>query len=414
MDVEQVLLRMAIALGLGLLVGLQRERKGDELAGIRTFGLITLAGAMAAAISVQIANYWLLAAGTLSVALMMAVGHFRAQVTGGKPSGLTTELAAVLMFMLGAYVAIGEVSVGIVAGGSVALLLYWKGPLHNFVNRMGERDVQSVMQFVLIALVILPVLPRGSMGPYNAFNPFSTWLVVVLVVGVSLAGYVLYRMLPRVGAVLGGAVGGLISSTATTVSYARRTRSAPESSSISAVAIMLANSVSFVRVVVLVALFAPTAFQAMRVPLISFSIVLAALSGVAWLVGGRTHVAMAAQKNPAELTAALVFGGLYALVKLATAWGTATFGAGSLFVIAIISGLTDMDAITLSTAEMATNAQIDASVAWRVIITACLANLAFKYGCVVVLGAGPLVRRISWLFGLTLAGGLALLLFFQF
>jgi len=414
MDIEQVLLRMAIALGMGLLVGLQRERKGDELAGIRTFGLITLAGAMAGVISAQITEYWLLAAGTLSVAVMMAVGHFRAQVTGGKPSGLTTEFAAVLMFMLGAYVAIGEVSIGIVAGGSVALLLHWKGPLHNFVNRMGERDVQSIMQFVLIALVILPVLPRESMGPYKAFNPFSTWLVVVLVVGVSLAGYVLYRLLPRAGAVLGGAVGGLISSTATTVSYARRTKSAPESSNISAVAIMLANSVSFFRVVVLVSVFAPAAFQAMRVPLITFSIVLVGLSGVAWLVGGRTRVAMADQKNPAELTAALVFGGLYALVKLATAWGAATFGAGSLFVIAIISGLTDMDAITLSTAEMATNAQIDAGVAWRVIITACLANLAFKWGCVLVLGARPLVWRISWLFGLTLVGGLALLILFQF
>ena len=161
-------------------------------------------------------------------------------------------------------------------GGAVALLLHWKDPLHGFVRKMGDRDMSAIMRFVLIALVILPVLPKRNYGPYETLNPFETWLVVVLVVGMSLAGYVLYKFVPpQAGALIGGAVGGLISSTATTVSFARRTASEPAAAALAAQAIMVANTVSVLRVVLLVFLFAGVSAWDMWLPLAAVALTVA-------------------------------------------------------------------------------------------------------------------------------------------
>ena len=226
MDTQTLLIRLGIALGLGLLVGLQRERKGEELAGIRTFALITVLGTLMAYLDVQGGGgHWLVCAGAVALGAVMAVGAFNKARTHVTDLGLTTEIAALVMYGIGAYLAQGDEVVALVLGGVVVLLLYWKNVLHGFVQKMGDKDFSAIMQFVLIAVVIWPVLPRQKFGPYGFFNPFETWLVVILVVSISLAGYVLYKFVPpSAGALLGGAVGGMISSTATTVSYARRSR----------------------------------------------------------------------------------------------------------------------------------------------------------------------------------------------
>ncbi len=212
---------LAISLALGLLIGLQRERTETHLAGIRTFALIALLGTIGALLGLEFGG-WVVAAGLLSVALIFFAAGLTNSQTKQAAHGLTTEVAALLTFGVGAYLVVGQAAMAVVVGGMVALLLYWKEPLHKFAQQIGEADIKAIMQFVLISLVILPVLPNKTYGPYNILNPFEIWLIVVLIVGIGLAGYVAYKIFgQRGGTLLLGILGGIISSTATTVSYAR-------------------------------------------------------------------------------------------------------------------------------------------------------------------------------------------------
>jgi uncharacterized membrane protein (DUF4010 family) len=425
MDTFQTLSTLALSLGLGLLVGLQRERKGEPLAGIRTFALITLLGTLGALLGDTLgpaAATWIIAAGAVAIAVLLATGGL---IKSRSPDqhhdiGLTTEIAALVMYALGAYLVEGDQKAAIVVGGAVALLLHWKAPLHGFVQKMGDADVSAIMQFVLVALVIFPVLPNRDMGPYGVLNPFKIWLVVVLIVGMSLAGYVLSKFLPpSVGTFVGGAVGGLVSSTAATVSYARRSRSHPERWPLALQAIMTANTVSVLRVIALLALFSGSLFSTLVRPIVLMTAAMAALTFATMFfkVPRSESVAKDDAGNPAELRSALTFGGLYALVKLAVAWGKANFGASALYAIGALSGLTDMDAITLSISDMARNAQgaagpLDPYVAWRVILLAICANLVFKGGSVLVLATGPLKRWTVIFFLTAIAAGGAIFLLF--
>ena len=410
METREILIRLGISLGLGLLVGLQRERKGEELAGIRTFALLTLMGTLLALIGKQTANVWVVPAGAMALGAIMATGYsvktrYKQQVVG-----LTTEIAALVMYGLGAYLAEGPQVVALVLGGAVVLLLYWKNVLHGFVQHMGDRDVSAIMQFVLIALVIWPVLPLERMGPHGFFNPFETWLVVVLVVGMSLIGYVLYKIVPpTASAILGGAIGGLISSTAATVSYSRRARSDPTSAPLAAQAIMMANTISVLRVIVLLSLFARERALPLVQPLAAMAGILALLTLVTFWLGRHAHAQLPPQGNPTELKAALLFAAIYTAVKFATAWGKAAFGTTALYIIGGVSGLTDVDAITLSMSDSARNQTVLDGIAWRVILVAVLSNLLFKGASVMVLGNARLKKWIASLFLAGMIGGIAII-----
>ena len=413
---------MGVSLGLGLLVGLQRERKGEELAGIRTFALLSVLGTILGLLGRTMAanGSWVVPAGAVGVGLVLAVGALNKARMNQAEIGLTTEVAALVVYALGAYIAYLEgdgLIVAVVLGGVIVLLLYWKDILHGFVKRMGDKDVAAIMTFVLIALVIWPVLPRERYGPYGFFNPFQTWLVVVLVVGMSLIGYVLYKLVPpTAGAILGGAVGGLISSTATTVSYARRSRDPSSNGALAAQAIMTANTVSVLRVIALLALFTQSQIVPMLGPLGAMAGVMGLLTLVTFWMGRHAKAGMPPQGNPTELKGAILFAAIYTLVKLATAWGKATFGsaaAKALYVIAGISGLTDVDAITLSMSESANNGSVALDVVWRVVLVAILANMLFKGGCVMVLGNVRLKKWVGVLFTLAIVGGGAILVWWK-
>lgn len=251
--IPQPFVQLAVALGLGLLVGLQRERVDSAIAGIRTFSLITLLGAVAAYLG-QAFGGWVIAVGLLAVAILVVSGNLVRLKDGTAEAGQTTEFTALLMYGVGALVVIGPMPFAVVLAGAVAVLLHLREPLHRFVGRIGEEDLKAIMQFVLIALVILPVLPDQPMGPYQVLNPYQIWWMVVLIVGLSLAGYVAFKLFgARAGAVLGGVLGGVISSTATTVTYARRSREDPESSRLAALIVMLASTVVYGRVLVEIA-----------------------------------------------------------------------------------------------------------------------------------------------------------------
>jgi uncharacterized membrane protein (DUF4010 family) len=399
-------LNLGIALGLGLLVGLQRERAASALAGIRTFALITLLGAVCGLLATPLGG-WVVGAGLVSIAALAWVGN-ALRPPSDEPPGLTTEVAMLLMFVVGAMVTMGPRTAGVMTGAACAVLLQLKPPLRRFTRVLTDADLRAIMQFAAMTLIILPVVPDRTFGPYDAFNPRHVWLMVVLVVGMSLAGYLAYRVLgQRTGTLLAGLVGGLVSSTATTVSFAKRAKSQPGTAGAAALAILLASCVLYVRLMVEVSAVAPrvsgTILGAIAVPLVATL----AVAGWAFLRGKSERAEAPALSNPAELSSALVFAGIFAVVQFAAAFGADRFGQTGTYAVAAISGLTDMDAITLSVARMAQSGQVTPEAAAKAIAVGALSNTVFKTAVVGWLGGVAMLRRIGWMMGVSAAACVA-------
>lgn len=406
---QEVFIQLGLALLLGMLVGLQRERTEGSIAGIRTFPLITVFGTICALLGRDLGG-WILAAGLVAVAAMVALANFIKVRAGEIDPGLTTEMAVLVMFGAGAYLVLGEKAVAVAMGAIVAVLLQWKQPLHQFVDKVGEKDMKAIIQFVLISLVILPVVPNQTYGPFNVLNPYKIWLLVVLIVGISFCGYVAYKLFgARAGTLLGGLIGGLVSSTATTVSYSRRTRETPGVEGLAALVIMLASSSVFVRVLIEISAVAPQHFARMSAPILMMMASLALIAGGAFFFTNHQNQQMPDQGNPAQLKSALVFGVLYGVVLLAAAAAKEHLGQRGLFMVAMLSGLTDMDAITLSTSQLVADERLHVDTGWRVILAASMSNLVSKACIVAVMGRPALFARIVVMFGMAMVAGFAIL-----
>ncbi|HUP49743.1 MAG TPA: MgtC/SapB family protein [Thermoanaerobaculia bacterium] len=395
------LVDLAIAIGLGLLVGFQRESQARNV-GLRTFALVTMSGALAGLL-VPAAGGWIVALGLLAVGLLAAVDHYADSRQGH--TGLTTEVAMVAMYLIGVYLTAGDRRIAVVMGGTVAVLLQAKAPFRRVMERLGSDDVRAIMQLALLSLVILPILPNRDFGPWRVLNLFEIWLLVVLIVGINLAGYIAWRFTRGdTGTLLTGLLGGVISSTATTVTYARRTRGREAAAPVAAVVLMIATAVVLVRVLIEVAVVAPAIFPSVAVPIAIVLVMAALLSLAVWWRTRREAADMPDQESPTMLRAALLFGALYAVVLLGAAWVKEGAGEAGLYAVAAVAGLTDVDAITLSTARMAAVGEVEATQTWRVILIAFLSNLVFKLGIVAVAGSRRLLATVATLFALLGAG----------
>ena len=407
--------RLGISLLIGALVGLQREHGAVTFAGLRTFPLITVLGTLSAVIDRQYSGSgWVIAAALLGITAVVLVTHAHRLRSEEPRIGITTVAAVLVMFVVGAYLAEGNRSVAVAVGASVAVLLQFKPELHGIAARLGDDDMRAIMQFALLTCIVLPVLPNQTYGPFEVLNPFNIWLMVVLIVGISLGAYIAYKFFGRTaGMFLGGVLGGAISSTATTVCYARRSQRDRNISQQAAVVIMIASSIVYFRVLVEIAVVAPHYLAELGLPMV---ILFAAglLASLATWYGLRDHPnEMPTHSNPTELGSALVFGVLYAAVLLALAGAQEYLGGRGLYVVAAVSGLTDMDAITLSTARLVRDGPeaggISASVGWRLLVVASMTNLVFKGGIVALLGRRQLLGRIALLFAVPLLTGVVLL-----
>jgi uncharacterized membrane protein (DUF4010 family) len=284
--------------------------------------------------------------------------------------------------------------------------------MHALAHAFGKRDFMAIMQFVIISLIVLPVLPNRAFDPFGVLNPFSIWLMVVLIVGISLAGYVIYKFAgQRAGTILAGLLGGLISSTATTASYARRSRATPGSRGFAVHVIVIASSVVFIRVLVLMAVAGPSVFVALAPPMAAMAAVFAVLAFVSSWFGLKFAQRMPEQKNPTELGGAILFGVLYAVVLLAVAFARERLGIRGIYAVAVLSGLTDMDAITLSVTSLAHEGKLAVGEAWRAVLAASLSNIAFKAGIAAVLGGLHLFLRVAIFFAIAAIAGALLLIY---
>lgn len=400
---------LAIALGLGLLVGLQRESVAMPLGGLRTFSLVTLFGALCALLAAPFGG-WVVGAGVLAVAAILVVGNVMMMRADKPDPGLTSEAALLMMFAIGAYLMIGNRTVAIALGGGTAVLLQSKSAMRGVASRLSQDDITAIMRFALISLVILPILPNRAYGPYRVLNPYEIWLMVVLIVGISLAAYITYKFVgQRAGTLLGGILGGLISSTATTVSYARRSRENEDAGRLAAVVVLIASTVVLVRILVLVAVVSPQFLPAAAGPLAVVLVTMAVLAAFTWWRSEASPAAMPEQGNPSELKPAIFFGLLYAVVVFASAAVRENFGGNALYAVAAVSGLTDVDAITLSTSRLVSAGKLDTDRAWRLIVLANGCNLAFKAGAVAILGSRRMAATVGALFAIAIAVSAALL-----
>lgn len=410
MELPDLFVTIGIALGLGLLVGFQREKTKRELAGLRTFPLITVWGALSGSL-VPAMGAWVVAASILALAALIVVGNIHLIQQKKPDAGLTTEVAMLVMFLVGVWLAVGPRELAVAIGGGVAVLLQAKEFFANAIERLDRDDLTAIMRFALIALVILPILPNERFGPFEVLNVREIWLLVVLIVGISLGGYIVHRFFgPRAGVLTGGILGGVISSTATTVSYARRSRRHPDGAALAAVIVLIANTVVMFRVLFEVWLVGRSLFPVAVLPISLLLLVQAGIAlGFWWRVRHRDPD-LPEQENPAELKPALLFAALYAVVLVGVEAARTYVGEQGLYVVALISGLTDVDAITLSTARIAEIGGLDAAIAWRVIVIATLSNLAFKTGIVAFLGTRRMLASVAVAAGVTAAAGVAILL----
>lgn len=397
------------SLAIGLLIGLERERSPGSRAGLRTFALVALFGTLAAMLSEK-ATPWLLLGGLLIVGLMTIAAYSRAKDDSVDP-GTTTVAAILVCYSLGAAIWYGNDTLAIMLAIITTILLYFKTELHGITQKLSRRDLISVLQFAVLTFIVLPILPDKNYGPYEAINPYQIWLMVVLISGVSLAGYVALQFIgPRHSAIL-GLFGGLVSSTATTLVYARRAAESQSLTQLAVVVILLANLTVLIRLAIVSAVASP-AILPQLLPILGSGFLLGLGVTAYWWhqLEQQNDLPMPETKNPTELRTAAAFGLIYGIVLFFAAWLSDIAGSSGLYAVALVSGLTDVDAITLSSLRLYELGKLEAAETVMAISLGILSNIAFKLGLIFFIGSSLLARQcISGMLATASGIGLALL-----
>jgi len=311
-----------------------------------------------------------------------------------------------------------ELAVGL--GIVTTAVLAYKEPLHGVVSKLGRDDIFAILRLLVASFIVLPLLPNRTLDPWGALNPYSLWLLVVLISTLSLIGYVATRWLgPGRGTALTGLTGGLVSSTAVTLSFARggrdiRSRNAGD---LFALGIMIAWGVMFLRVLVEVAVVHPPMVSDLAIPFVAMSVTGLAAAGIFFYRSSsrlRTESEKPARdvplKNPFSLTKAATFGLIFAVVLLAVKIVEHRFSSQGLLLVSILAGMTDVDAITLSLAKYARSGG-DQATAVQAITLASMANTFVKCGFVLFMSGSALKRRVlPATLAIALSGAIALLL----
>ncbi|MEQ1630421.1 MAG: MgtC/SapB family protein [Gallionella sp.] len=393
------------SLSIGLLIGLERERKEEPKAGLRTFALVAMFGTLAALLSDKLGSPWLFIGGLLAVAAMIIAAYLNDRSIDADP-GTTTVIALLMTYGLGAMVWYELTKLALMLAIGVTALLYFKPELRGISRRMSRSDLVAVLQFSVLTFIVLPILPDQNYGPYDAVNPHQAWLMVILISGISLSGYVALKVVgTRYGAPLLGILGGLVSSTATTLIYAKNGKVSPSATNLAAAIIIIATTVVLLRLMVLSTLLSDTSLSHLLLVLGCGLVTGLAAALYNWRkMETSSELYVPVTSNPAELHTALSFGLLYVIVLFGSSWMMDVAGSQGLYIVALISGLTDVDAITLSSLRLSNLGQLTEHQTALTITLAFLANLVFKFGMVVFIAGWPLARKVAVSFCAIAAG----------
>lgn len=428
MDPNELAASLAVALGVGLMIGLQREQSAREEAhsteprksvgGIRTYPLFALVGAVSVLLAKPF-GVWIPAGSFLAVAVLLAIAYHE-DVSASRDRGLTSEIAFLLTFLLGGL----AVAQGIfeharerllfVSGLGVAVtaLLSLKRPLHEWVSKVTHEDLYATVKFLVVAVIVLPLLPDKSMGPAGALNPFKVGLMVTLIAGISFVGYLAFRVFGAGrGLGLTGILGGLASSTAVTLSMSALSKKEGAPKGAVAMATVLASTIMAFRVIAMVAAVNPRLTASVSVPVGAMGVAGVAFGLFYYFRSDRGAAPESGLKldNPFELSAALKLGLVFAVILVVTKVAVREFGAGGFYVACGLAGLIDVDAITLSAARMAGDGTVTPSQATTGILMAAVSNTFVKLGIAVTAGAAGYRARVAGgLAAMAVAGGLAL------
>ncbi|MBU0655819.1 MAG: DUF4010 domain-containing protein [Gammaproteobacteria bacterium] len=409
---------LAVALALGLLIGIERGWKrrdaeeGQRIAGLRTFGLLGLLGGCTALLTNYIGaiTIGLIFVGLAGSLAAIYVINLRSQST--VDASITSLIAALLVYVFGLMAGNGMLAEAAAAAVVTTVLLEYKPQLHRWVQTLQEHELQAGTKLLLISAVVLPLLPNQGYGPWQALNPYEIWWMVVLIAAISFAGYFALKLGgARKGAVLTGLLSGLVSSTALTLHFSRLSRKEPEMVPMLATGILLACGTMFPRMLLVASLLNREIFGFLLVPAAVMAVLTYVPALVYWrMFSGIQGEPRANLHNPLELKTAILFGILLAVIMLLGKGLQEWFGELGILLLAMASGVADVDAITLSLARMSIN-QLSLQTATQGIILAAAVNSLVKAGIATAIGGWGIGLRVGVPLLLTAVSGVAVCYF---
>lgn len=379
---DELLSRLAVALAIGLLVSLERgwhsrgeQQEGKRAAGLRTFALSGLLGGISGALA-QLTSPLVVGLCFLGYAGVFATFHWL-EATANKDLGGTTVIAGLLTFSLGAYAVLGNLQIAAATTVAMTLVLALREPLHKWVAALRWEEIRAVLILLAMTFLLLPVLPDRPIDPWGSINPAEIWLLAIMIAAISFGGYVAVRVLgDRLGVVMAAVTGGLASSTATTLTFARLGRAQPEADRLLAGGILVAGIVMVVRVAVVASVLNRALLLPLVLPLLGMALVLAIAAGVLLVRKSsdtRPEINIA---NPLDLGTTIKLAAIIAIVMFAAEIVQDMAGKAGLLAVAAISGIADVDAITISMARLGrTPLGLDTAV-HAIAIAVCVNTLA--------------------------------------
>ncbi|TBU97325.1 MgtC/SapB family protein [Stutzerimonas kirkiae] len=415
-DALQILLNFASALAAGLLIGAERgwqERNENDnhlAAGIRTFGLTGILGGFAMLLAEQfgVIAWAVIFIGFAALVLTSYVGDLLQRHS----LGMTSEVALLITFLLGSLALADQAALAAAGAVAVALLLSLKRAMHSALLRLNEDELIGALKLLFISLVLLPALPNQGYGPWGVFNPYVIWWLVVLIAGIGFAAYVAIRLLgTRHGLLFTAVIGSIVSSTAMTVTLSRL-RGNRSLHAMLACGLLATSAVMFPRVLLEVGLVNPTLLAPLVTPLLVTTLVYSLGALIFYRLAGKEPEdgGEPPLKNPFELAPALRFAALLVFILFLVEAGRHWMGDSGVYLVSLLSGLADVDAITLSLARSAQSG-LDHQVAVQAIFLAALSNSLVKAGLIALIGGRDLaVRTLPVIVGGLAAGAVTLLM----
>lgn len=415
----EVFASLALALAVGLIIGIERgfairdTPASSHMLGVRAFVLIGLMGGVCAKLSLSLGGL-VFGVALLVLSALLASAHYL-ETQSDQDLDITPLIAALVTFLLGG-LATQPGMAGVAAAGAVitAGVLNLRGFIRTGLNALTPKEVEAGLWLLLISVVALPVLPDRGFGPWEALNPHRIWWMVVLIASMSFAGYFAVRVAgARRGLMLTGLLAGLVSSTALTMTFSRLARTQPKLADLLAAGILVACGTMFLRVLVEVSVVHAALLPDLVPAVLVMATITYAFAAWHWHWSRQAEsggeVLPEASANPLQLRTALQFGGLLALIMLAAAGAKEWLGDAGIYLLAAVSGINDVDAITLSVANLARNG-LDDVVAANAIALAAAVNTVVKGGVAVTLAGPVLVGRVLLPLLLAIVAGAVVLL----
>ena len=414
MSESELLIHFGIAAGIGALIGVERERHFEadhraSFAGVRTFAIVCLAGAVCGYLF-EILGPWIVIAGFLAVSAL-SIATFLGTLRNCEGNiGTTTELAFIFTFLVGAVIQLAErPAMGIALGVGLAILLSIKTQTRQISSQISREDIFATLKFGLISCIILPFLPREPFDPYGVLTPYNIWLMVVLVSGISFTGYIATKIFGgRRGLGLTSVLGGLWSSTASTITFSARCRQHPQMHDSYALAVLIACSMMFPRQIVEVYVVGKDMVLPVLLPLGLMGLLGLGISAIWYMRKMRSKESGVEMTNPFSLVPALKFAVLYAAVLLLSKAAGVHFGDVGIYGAALLSGLVDVNAITLSVANLVSQDKLAVEVGTNAVVIAAISNTVVKVGMTFFFGNTEIFKRVlPWFAAILIVGAIA-------